>query len=261
MASVPRYRSLAATTIAGGARAAASMMRHLGIRLALMLVLLAIACVGGAVAAAPTTTVKVAAVAFDPAWGDVDGNIARMVAGIEDVAKQGVRLAVLPETATIGYIFDNFAMVKPYLDTVPGKATAAIEKVTRAYQMYVAVGIAEIDPASGLGYNTAALIGPERLYRQVSQARAQCAGSALGNRRRSRLPGIRYRAWAHLAADLLRRHLLAIRPSGCAARCRHHRLVERVGPGDARHATGAGQGRPLHGGECAIPVGASAVRG
>jgi hypothetical protein len=68
-----------------------------------------------------------AAVAFDPAWGDLDGNIARMVAGIEDVAKRGVRLAVLPEQATIGYIFDDFAMVRPYLDTVPGKTTAAIE--------------------------------------------------------------------------------------------------------------------------------------
>jgi predicted amidohydrolase len=82
-------------------------------------------------------------------------------AGIEDVAKQGVRLAVLPEQATIGYIFDDFAMVKPHLDTVPGKTTGAIEKVTRAYHMYVVVGIAELDPASGLGYNTAALIGPD----------------------------------------------------------------------------------------------------
>jgi predicted amidohydrolase len=89
---------------------------------------------------------KAAAVAFDPAWGDLDGNIARMVAGIEDVAKQGVRLAVLPEQATIGYIFDDFAMVKPHLDTVPGKTTGAIEKVTRAYHMYVVVGIAELDP-------------------------------------------------------------------------------------------------------------------
>ena len=84
-----------------------------------------------------------------------------MVAGIEDVAKQGVRLAVLPEQATIGYIFDDFTMVRPHLDTVPGKTTAAIEKVTRAYHMYVVVGIAEIDPDSGLGYNTAALIGPD----------------------------------------------------------------------------------------------------
>jgi predicted amidohydrolase len=103
---------------------------------------------------------KVAAVAFDPAWGDLEGNISRMVAGLEEVARQGVRLAVLPEQATIGYIFDDFAMVKPYLDTVPGKARSAIEKVTRAHRMYVVVGIAERDVETGLGYNTVALIGP-----------------------------------------------------------------------------------------------------
>ena len=72
-----------------------------------------------------------------------------------------MRLAVLPETATAGYIFDTFTMVKPYLDTVPGKTTAAIADVTHAHHMYVAVGIAELDPATGLGYNTAALIGPD----------------------------------------------------------------------------------------------------
>jgi predicted amidohydrolase len=128
--------------------------------LALIAVVLFGVRVGAAIAAAPTDSVKAAAVAFDPAWGDRDGNIARIVAGLEDVAKQGVRLAVLPETATTGYIFDSFTMVKPFLDTIPGKATAAIEKVTRAHHMYVAVGIAEIDPDSGLGYNSAALIGP-----------------------------------------------------------------------------------------------------
>jgi predicted amidohydrolase len=104
---------------------------------------------------------RAAAIVFDPAWGDLDGNISRMTAGIEAVAKQGVRLAVLPETATIGYIFDNFEMVRPHLDTVPGKATAAIERITRAYHIYAVVGIGELDPASGLGYNTAALIGPQ----------------------------------------------------------------------------------------------------
>jgi predicted amidohydrolase len=111
-------------------------------------------------ASRPPIRFKAAAVAFDPTWGDLDGNISRIVAGLEEVARQGVRLAVLPEQATIGYIFDDFAMVKPYLDTVPGKATAAIEKVTRAHRMYVVVGIAERDAESGLGYNTAALIGP-----------------------------------------------------------------------------------------------------
>ena len=57
---------------------------------------------------------KAAAVAFDPAWGDFDGNVNRIVTGLEEVAKQDVRLAVLPEQATTGYIFDNFTMVAPY---------------------------------------------------------------------------------------------------------------------------------------------------
>jgi predicted amidohydrolase len=109
----------------------------------------------------PLRSFKVAAVAYDPAWGDLDGNITRMVAGVEQVAKQGVKLAVLPETANMGYIFDDFAMVRPYLDTVPGKATTAIAEITRKYHMYVVVGLGEIDLASGLGYNTSALIGPK----------------------------------------------------------------------------------------------------
>ena len=67
---------------------------------------------------------------------------------------------MLPETANMGYIFDDFAMVRQYLDTVPGKATTAIAEITRKYHMYVVVGLGEIDPASGLGYNTSALIGP-----------------------------------------------------------------------------------------------------
>ena len=59
----------------------------------------------------PLRSFKVAAVAYDPAWGDLDGNISRMVTGVENVARQGVKLAVLPETANMGYIFDDFAMI------------------------------------------------------------------------------------------------------------------------------------------------------
>src|SRR5271169_5237059 len=103
---------------------------------------------------------KSAAIVYDPAWGDLDGNIARIATAVGEAGAKGVKLAVLPEQATIGYIFDSFAMVRPYLDTVPGKTTDALAKITARHHMYVAVGIAELDPATGLGYNTAALIGP-----------------------------------------------------------------------------------------------------
>jgi len=104
---------------------------------------------------------KAAAVAYDPQWGDLEGNIARIAKAVEDVADQGVKLMVFPEQATIGYIFDNFEMVRPYLDTIPGKTTEAIARVTREKKVYVSVGIAEIDKDSGLGFNSVALIGPD----------------------------------------------------------------------------------------------------
>ncbi len=108
----------------------------------------------------PLKSYKAAAIVYDPAWGDLNGNIARIATAVDAAGAQGVKLAVLPEQATIGYIFDSFAMVRPYLDTVPGKTTDALAKVTARRHMYVAVGIAELDPATGLGYNTAALVGP-----------------------------------------------------------------------------------------------------
>jgi predicted amidohydrolase len=108
----------------------------------------------------PLRSYKAAAIVYDPAWGDLDGNITRIAAAVDEAGAQGVKLAVLPEQATIGYIFDSFAMVRPYLDTVPGKTTDALAKVTARRHMYVAVGIAELDPVTGLGYNTAALVGP-----------------------------------------------------------------------------------------------------
>lgn len=123
--------------------------------------MVAVASVQAALAQSAPAPFKAAAVAYDPQWGDLEGNIARIVAAIEKVADSGARLMVFPEQATTGYIFDDFQMVRPYLDTIPGKTTNAIAKVARARNVYVAIGIAELDPASGLGYNSAALIGPE----------------------------------------------------------------------------------------------------
>lgn len=135
-----------------------NMLRYFGLTICLMA---SLSVTASAWAQAKAPSFKAAAVAYDPQWGDLDGNIARIAKTVDEVAKQGVKLMVFPEQATIGYIFDNFEMVRPYLDTIPGKTTDAIAKVTRERKVYVTVGIAEIDLASGLGYNSVALIGPE----------------------------------------------------------------------------------------------------
>lgn len=113
---------------------------------------------------------KVAAVEFNPQLFEFRKNIAPLCAIVEQAATEGAKIIVLPETATSGYIYKDRRQFDPYLDTVPGETTDAIAKLTKKFDCYVTVGIAEIDRATGLAYNTGALIGPEGYigkYRKV----------------------------------------------------------------------------------------------
>lgn len=105
--------------------------------------------------------VKVAAVDFIPAWGDLGGNIRRLVQAAERVAAEGVQYAVFPETAISGYDFTDPAQLAPFVDTIPGRATDALLPVLKRTGMLMSVGIAEKDANTGIFYNTAVLLGPE----------------------------------------------------------------------------------------------------
>ncbi|MCX6494309.1 MAG: hypothetical protein NTY82_00830 [Actinobacteria bacterium] len=117
-----------------------------------------------------TAPFKVAAVEFNPDLFEFDKNVQRAVAVIEEAAVAGARLIVLPEAALSGYIYRDLEQFLPYMDTVPGKGTSAIEPVCKKYGCYVAIGIAEVDSATSMTYNTGALIGPDGYigkYRKV----------------------------------------------------------------------------------------------
>ncbi|MFO1158667.1 MAG: carbon-nitrogen hydrolase family protein [Reyranellaceae bacterium] len=105
--------------------------------------------------------VKVAAVDFVPAWGDLDGNVRRLAQAAEEASRQGVDYAVFPETAVSGYLFSGPDQIAPFLDTIPGKATAALLPILERTGMHMSVGIAERDARTGLAYNTAVLMGPK----------------------------------------------------------------------------------------------------
>lgn len=118
----------------------------------------------------PTEPFKVAAVEFNPEMFELERNISRACEVIREAATNGARLIVLPETAVSGYIYQDREQFLPYMDTVPGKTTDAISEITRELNCYVATGIAEHDPTTGLTYNTGALIGPQGYigkYRKV----------------------------------------------------------------------------------------------
>ena len=108
-----------------------------------------------------TTPFKVAAIEFNPEFMELDRNIEKAAAIAEEAAKNGARLIVLPEAAVSGYIYRDLKQFLPYMDTIPGKTTDALARVTKQYNCYIAIGIAEIDRDTNLTYNSGALVGPQ----------------------------------------------------------------------------------------------------
>lgn len=102
----------------------------------------------------------VAAIEFNPKMFEFDRNLESACVMIEEAATQGAKIIVLPEAALSGYIYRDLEQFLPYMDSVPGKATDAIGAITSHYSCYVAIGIAERDPDTGMTYNTGVLIGP-----------------------------------------------------------------------------------------------------
>jgi len=103
-----------------------------------------------------------AAVQFEPRLGAKEQNLAELLRLTEEAARAGARLIVLPEMATTGYCFRNRAEVAPYAEPIPGGPTVErFAALAAKYQAYIVIGMAEVEPATGIFYNTAALVGPD----------------------------------------------------------------------------------------------------
>jgi predicted amidohydrolase len=102
--------------------------------------------------------IKVASVSFHSK--DMAYNIPKMVSISETAAKNGARLIVYPELAGTGFLYTSFADARPNMDTFPGKATEAFGRVAQKYDTYIAWGYIELDPNTGIAYNSAAIVGP-----------------------------------------------------------------------------------------------------
>lgn len=104
---------------------------------------------------------KVAAVNFNPQLFELERNISKAAELVEEAAQNGAKIIVLPELGMSGGAYPGLEAWLPYMDSVPGKATDAFSEVTKKYGCYVAIGLAELDPETGVTYNSAALVGPE----------------------------------------------------------------------------------------------------
>lgn len=105
--------------------------------------------------------VVVATVHFEPALGEVATNRARLLALDEDAAKTGAKVIVNTELATTGYAFFSRAEFGKVAEPIPGPTTTAFGKLAKQYSVYIAIGMAEADPATQQFYNSVALVGPD----------------------------------------------------------------------------------------------------
>jgi predicted amidohydrolase len=126
----------------------------------------------------------VAAIQYEPAMFAYEVNREELYHLTEKAAASGAKIIVLPEMATTGYGWSNRWELAPYVETIPGPTTELFSKITREYGCYVVIGLAEVDPVTGIYYNAAALVGPNGLvgrYRKTHLFVADPRWAAVGD--------------------------------------------------------------------------------
>lgn len=102
-----------------------------------------------------------AAIQFEPVMFEMERNIARLAALTEEAARNGARLIVHPEMATTGYCWASRKEIAPFVEPIPGPTTDRFGEIAARFGCYIVAAVAEAVPATGIYYNSAALIGPE----------------------------------------------------------------------------------------------------
>ncbi|MEI4472074.1 nitrilase-related carbon-nitrogen hydrolase [Frigidibacter sp. MR17.24] len=101
-----------------------------------------------------------AAIQFEPTMFRKEENICRLLALCETAARDGAKLIVTPEMGTTGYCWFSRAEVAPEVETIPGPTTDRFAALAARHDAHIVIGMPEVDPATGLYYNSAVLIGP-----------------------------------------------------------------------------------------------------
>lgn len=106
------------------------------------------------------TVFAAAAVQFEPTMFEKERNITRLLALVEEAAASGAKLIVTPEMGTTGYCWFDREEVSTEVETIPGPTTDRFAAAAKAAGVHIVIGMPEVEPATGLYYNSAVLIGP-----------------------------------------------------------------------------------------------------
>jgi predicted amidohydrolase len=112
--------------------------------------------------------IKIAGVQMEPKIMEKEANLESCIELIRTTAKEDAKLIVFPECALTGYCYSSLEEALSYAETIPGPSTDTLIEVCRELDVYVVVGLLEMD--GDKYYNAVALIGAEGLvgkYRKL----------------------------------------------------------------------------------------------
>ena len=111
---------------------------------------------------------RVGVIQIDPHLGDKPYNLDVIEHQLAKASKRGVQLAVFPECAVSGYLFESLDEALDVAEPIPGPASDRIARAAARNNLYAVVGTLERD--GDRCYNTAILAGPggiEAIYRKT----------------------------------------------------------------------------------------------
>lgn len=106
------------------------------------------------------TAFRISCIQTHPVMLDVEGNLARQVQLIRQVAAEGTTLVVLPECSTTGWVFESRDEAATVAEAVPDGPTCQVWLgLCRELGIHIVAGIVERDGEQQ--YNSSVLLGPD----------------------------------------------------------------------------------------------------
>jgi predicted amidohydrolase len=112
--------------------------------------------------------VKAAVVQIDPHLADKEHNLRLVEEQLVRAAEEDAALAVFPECAVSGYVFESLEEALEVAEPVPGPATERIAAAAAGTGLYAIVGL--LERVGDRCFNTAIVVGPtglEAVYRKT----------------------------------------------------------------------------------------------
>lgn len=111
---------------------------------------------------------KIAGVQMDVKFGDIDGNINRIIERLRETVANGAYLTVFPECSVTGYCFKSLEEAREYAQPLPGEATQRIAEACKELNSYAVFGM--IERSGNETYNAAVMTGASGVigsYRKI----------------------------------------------------------------------------------------------